>query len=344
MGALPTTGPAWYNITTGLRHHYHHHHHQHSATTCEFASQSRCSAARHERQLSSSWLRRASVRGFIISLVWLVTPPQLLPLTSTANCATKDPTTCVIPRKEARAIAPGRRPWQKIGKLYIPHTTASACVDSQPCKVMELTLCSSVLMRSEQLDSIKTLFITIRMPSSRKIVNTCSGGAGKLIVSELTNPDTNKTHLVLVAERLSSNPHFETCFAAATEDSASFGSYFYNDRHIENLRGSGKLFGPWEGGMANNIGFCHQSGASTRPDGRSADDISLPDLVARPTADDTFEMEQRCLLYISVRGALRRPWRSATSCVPAAAQLAAAPHARGVPHLKTQGQYRLVPG
>jgi hypothetical protein len=68
------------------------------------------------------------------------------------------------------------------------------------------------------------------------------------------------------------------------------------------------------------------------------------DLVAPPNPGDTFKMEQRCLLYISVRGALRRPWRSATRCVPAAAQLAAAPHARGVPHLKTQGQYRLVPG
>jgi hypothetical protein len=119
-------------------------------------------------------------------------------------------------------------------------------------------------------------------------------------LSELTNPESSaKAHLVLVVERLSSNPHFEGSFAVANEDSAIFGSYFYNDRHIENLRGSGKLFGPWEGGMANNIGFCHQSGASTRPDGRSAGDISLPDLVARPTADDTFEMEQRCLLYMS---------------------------------------------
>jgi hypothetical protein len=118
-------------------------------------------------------------------------------------------------------------------------------------------------------------------------------------LSELTNPDTNKTHLVLVAERLSANPHFEGCFAVATEDNAIFGSYFHNDRHIGYLRGSGKLFGPWEGGMANNIGFDHQSGAPTRPYGRQANDISLPDLVARPTARDTFEMEQRCLLYIS---------------------------------------------
>jgi hypothetical protein len=52
-------------------------------------------------------------------------------------------------------------------------------------------------------------------------------------------------HLVLVAERLSSNPHFEGAFAVANEGSAIFGSYFCNARHIENLRGSGKLFGPW---------------------------------------------------------------------------------------------------
>ena len=51
--------------------------------------------------------------------------------------------------------------------------------------------------------------------------------------------------------------------------------------------------------MANNIGFDHQSGAPTRPYGRQANDISIQDLVARPTAGDTFEMEQRCLLYIS---------------------------------------------
>jgi hypothetical protein len=164
-------------------------------------------------------------------------------------------------------------------------------------------------------------------------------------LSELTNPESSaKAHLVLVAERLSSNPHFEAAFAVANEDSAIFGSYFCNDRHINNLRGSGKLFGPWEGGMANNIGFCHQSGASTRPNGRPVNHISLSDLVARPTADGTFEMEQRCLLCISGTLALRRPWRSATSCVPAAAQLAAAPHAREVPHLKNQGQYRLIPG
>jgi hypothetical protein len=158
-------------------------------------------------------------------------------------------------------------------------------------------------------------------------------------------------HLVDEFEGLvwgSSNPHFESSFAVANEDSAIFGSYFYNDRHIENLRGPGKLFGPWEGGgrwdPTTPASVTHQSGASTRPDGRSADDISLPDLVARPTADGTFEMEQRCLPSVHFRDALRRPWRSATSCVPAAAQLAAAPHAREVPHLKTQGQYRLIPG
>jgi hypothetical protein len=52
--------------------------------------------------------------------------------------------------------------------------------------------------------------------------------------------------------------------------------------------------------MANNTSFCHQSGAPpTRPNGRSANHISLPDLVARPAAGDTFEMEQRSFLYIS---------------------------------------------
>ena len=94
-------------------------------------------------------------------------------------------------------------------------------------------------------------------------------------LSELTNSDTNKTHLVLVAERLPASPHFEASFAVANEDNAIFGSYFHNDRHIDYLRGSGKLFGPWEGGMANNTGFCHQSGASTRPNGRCSQ-VSQP--------------------------------------------------------------------
>jgi hypothetical protein len=43
------------------------------------------------------------------------------------------------------------------------------------------------------------------------------------------------------------SPAFHTSFADANEDSSTFGSYAYfcnGDRHIEKLRGSGKLFDP----------------------------------------------------------------------------------------------------
>ena len=56
---------------------------------------------------------------------------------------------------------------------------------------------------------------------------------------------------------------------------------------------------PWENGLANNIGFCHETGNVAARNGRLFEDISLTDLVAEPPQTDTFEMERRCLLYIS---------------------------------------------
>jgi hypothetical protein len=116
-------------------------------------------------------------------------------------------------------------------------------------------------------------------------------------LTELSNDV--KTHLVMVVERLSSNPDFLKCFASANTCSALFGSYFANNKYLDQLRDIGRLLSPWENGLANNIGFCHETGAVTARNGRLSEDISLTDLVAEPSQRDTFEMERRCLLYIS---------------------------------------------
>ena len=93
-------------------------------------------------------------------------------------------------------------------------------------------------------------------------------------------------------------------FASANTCSACFGSYFANDKYLDKLRDVGRILSPWENGLANNIGFCHEAGRMvTARNGRLAEDISLTDLVAVPKGHIRDGTE---VLALHFRDALRR--------------------------------------